>query len=169
MYQDNTLASSINVFSPVVTIPASLLQSLQDGLQALQDEVAALHEQRDQDRAEFDRFKATHKTFAVQTTKDIDALFDATEKATRTPAATTPTGETTISRIAKLRDFLKARGGGATFQECERLLGIHPNQMTKLVSQLDKRSFEVFTRAGDDRQRVLRLKAQIVHVKGERF
>jgi len=73
-----------------------------------------------------------------------------------------PKGEKTIARIAKLRDFLKARGGGATFQECERLLAIHPNQMTKLVSQLDKRSFEVFTRAGDDRQRVLRLKAQIV-------
>lgn len=78
------------------------------------------------------------------------------------PIAVPPKGEKSITRIAKLRDFLKARGGGATFQECERLLGIHPNQMTKLVSQLDKRSFEIFTRAGDDRQRVLRLKAQIV-------
>jgi hypothetical protein len=42
MCQDNTLASSINVFSPVVTIPVSLMQSLQDSLQALQDEVETL-------------------------------------------------------------------------------------------------------------------------------
>jgi len=61
-----------------------------------------------------------------------------------------------------VKDFLKTRGGGATFQECERLLGIKPNQMSRLVSMLDKRSFEVFNRAGDDRQRVLRLKAMVV-------
>jgi hypothetical protein len=60
-----------------------------------------------------------------------------------------------------LKDFLKTRGGGAAFQECERLLGIKPNQMTALIAKLDKRSFEVFTRAGDGRQRVIRLKVQI--------
>ena len=71
-------------------------------------------------------------------------------------------GERTAARILKLKDFLKARGGGATFQEVERLLNIRPNQMTKLVSMLDKRSFEVFARSGDRRQRVIRLKARII-------
>jgi hypothetical protein len=78
------------------------------------------------------------------------------------PGVTAPTaplqGEKTISRIAKVKDFLKTRGGGATFQECERLLSILPNQMTRLVSMMDKRSFEIFPRPGDGRQRILRLK-----------
>jgi hypothetical protein len=147
---------------PQITIPSSLLEGLLSEVASLKEEIAQLRDERAQDRVELDRFKATHKTFAIQTTKDIDQLFDVTEKATRVPVASTPTGKTTVSRIAKLKDFLKARSGGATFQECERLLSIRPNQMTKLVSMLDKRRFEVFTRAGDGRQRVLRLKAQIV-------
>ena len=75
-----------------------------------------------------------------------------------TAPTTPPQGEKTISRIAKVKDFLKTRGGGATFQECERLLSILPNQMTRLVSMMDKRSFEIFSRPGDGRQRILRLK-----------
>lgn len=77
-------------------------------------------------------------------------------------AAPIPAGNKTSDRIEKLRSFLKPRGSGATFQEIERLLNIRPNQMTKLVSQLDKRSFEIFARSGDRRQRVIRLKARII-------
>ena len=76
-----------------------------------------------------------------------------------TPA---PLGDKTAARTEKLKEFLKSRGGGATFQEVERLLNIRPNQMTALVSQLDKRRFEVFARSGDKRQRIIRLKARIV-------
>lgn len=65
-----------------------------------------------------------------------------------------------------LKDALKARGTGMTFKEAGRLLKIRPNQMTKLVSQLDKRVFEVFTRAGDSREKVIRLRAQIVSREG---
>jgi len=75
-----------------------------------------------------------------------------------TAPTTPPPGEKTISRIAKVKDFLKTRGSGATFQECERLLSILPNQMTRLVSMMDKRSFEIFSRPGDGRQKILRLK-----------
>lgn len=76
-----------------------------------------------------------------------------------TPA---PLGDKTAARTEKLEEFLKARGGGATFQEVERLLNIRPNQMTALVSQLDKRRFEVFARSGDKRQRIIRLKVRII-------
>jgi septal ring factor EnvC (AmiA/AmiB activator) len=178
MYQDNTLASSINAFSvspsrdQLITLTIGQLSDLitaavEKAIQPLQDEVES--------------FRATvarqdEKIAALESTQeqDVDRLaFDICQDRQRlarlesrpstAPASIVPPrGEKSIARIAKLRDFLKARGGGATFQECERLLGIHPNQMTKLVSQLDKRSFEIFTRAGDDRQRVLRLKAQIV-------
>jgi len=74
---------------------------------------------------------------------------------------TIPRGEKTKARIEMLKDILKAKGGSVTFGEAERLLKIKPNQMTKLMSQLDKRSFETFTRVGDDRQKVIRLKGKM--------
>jgi hypothetical protein len=152
----------------------ALLQSLQDGLHDLQEEVSALRSERDQDRQELASLRATVTALETRQEEDtnrlcLDICQDRRRLASLEQRPSTgpapiapPRGEKTIARVAKLKDFLKARGGGATFQECERLLAIHPNQMTKLVSHLDKRSFEVFTRAGDDRQRVLRLKAQIV-------
>jgi DNA-binding MarR family transcriptional regulator len=66
-------------------------------------------------------------------------------------------GKRTISRAEMLRTLLKAKGGGMTFKEAEKALGIKPNQMTRLIESLDRRSFEVFTRSGDSRQRVIRL------------
>mgnify|MGYP001465304949 CR=1 FL=1 len=174
MSSDTNLASSINAFSPLVTIPASLLQSLQDGLQALQEEVAALREEHEKDRQELAALR--RKLATLETTQEQDTtrlcvdICQDRQRLARLESrpwdqqalAPDVKGETTVARIAKVKDFLKARGGGATFRECERLLDIRPNQMTKLVSQLDKRSFEVFDRAGDGRQKVLRLKAQIV-------
>ena len=66
MYQDNTLASSINAFSvepsleqsleysleQSITVPAQVLQDLLGAVQELKDEVAALRSERDQDRQE---------------------------------------------------------------------------------------------------------------------
>ena len=70
-----------------------------------------------------------------------------------------PKGSKTNARITTLKTALKARGGGMTFKEAEKLLGIKRNQMTKLVSQLDKRSFEIFARAGSKREKIIRLKS----------
>jgi Fic family protein len=120
---------------------------------------SASSEERDQDRAEFDRFRATHKTFAVQTTKDLDALFEATEKATTTPTAQ-PKGEKTIARIARIEEVLKTRGP-STLKELERILGIDKATMTRLLGKLDMRRYELHSRPGDDREKVLRLKVQI--------
>jgi len=72
----------------------------------------------------------------------------------------TSQGKRMRSRAEMLKALLKAKGGGMTFKEAGKALGIQPNQMTKLVESLDKRSFEVFTRSGDSRQRVIRLIAQ---------
>ena len=76
MSLDTTLASSINTFpvSPFVTVPAALLQSLQDSLQALQDEVAALHEQRDQDRQELASLRATVTALETRQEEDTNRL-----------------------------------------------------------------------------------------------
>ena len=176
MSLDTSLADSISTF-PVSPSRDQLITLTYGQLQDLITQAVAGAIQGLQDRVE--SLEATvagqgEKIAALETTQEqdinricLDIAFDRQRLAKlEGKPATSPApevkGETTVSRIAKLKDFLKARGGGATFQECERLLAIHPNQMTKLVSQLDKRSFEVFTRAGDGRQRVLRLKAQIV-------
>jgi DNA repair exonuclease SbcCD ATPase subunit len=80
-------------------------------------------------------------------------------KATR--KAPSPTGKKTLARIEKLKEIL--RRGPKTYKELERLLGISPKEMNRLVSRLDSRSYEIFYRAGDDRQKVLRLRAWNAH------
>ena len=162
-------ADFVSPSEQLITLTISQLQDLitqtvEKTIQPLQNEVSQL--------------KATvvnlqEKMIALTTTQEqdtnricLDIAYDRQRLARLeqrpVPGVTAPTvppqGEKTISRIAKVKDFLKTRGGGATFQECERLLSIRPNQMTKLVSMMDKRSFEIFPRPGDGRQRILRLK-----------
>ena len=45
-------------------------EAVEQAIQPLQDEIEELRSDREKDRAEFERFKATHRTFAVQTTKE---------------------------------------------------------------------------------------------------
>jgi predicted RNase H-like nuclease (RuvC/YqgF family) len=158
----------------VFILTASQLKDIiTQALQPLQDRVSSLEEKID--RLEEENAALRLKLASIETTEEHDVTRIYTDIAydrqrlarleTRgaAPAPTAPPqGEKTSDRITKLKDYLKSRGSGATFHEVERLLDIKPNQMTKLVSQLDKRSFEVFTRSGDGRQRVLRLKAQII-------
>jgi hypothetical protein len=144
----------------VFILSASQLQEIiRQATAPILHELQDLKDQRAQDRAEFERFKATHKTFAVQANKDIDALFDATAKATTTPT-TQPKGEKTIARLAKIEEVLKTRGP-STLKELERILGIDKATMTRLLGKLDMRRYELHSRPGDDREKVLRLKVQI--------
>jgi len=134
---------------------ARATQGLQDEVRQLQATVARQGEKIAALEATTDK-QAENELFQLRL---INSLREVVQKPTvPTPP---PKGEKTLARIAKLKDFLKTRGSGATFQECERLLGIKPNQMSALITKLDKRSFEVFTRVGDGRQRVIRLKVQI--------
>jgi chromosome segregation ATPase len=85
----------------------------------------------------------------------INKVWKATKK------APVPTGKKTLARIEKLKEIL--RRGPKTYKELERLLDISPKEMNRLVSRLDSRSYEIFYRAGDDRQKVLRLRAWSAH------
>lgn len=170
MSLDTTLASSLNVFavSPL-QLSALIQQAVREAIEPLLDRVSSLEEKID--RLEEENAAMRLKLASIETIEEqdvtrifTDIAYDRQrlarlESGPHATPAPTPRGDTTIARIAKVKDYLKARGGGATFHEVERLLDIKPNQMTALVSQLDKRSFEIFTRAGDGRQRVLRLKS----------
>ena len=162
---DNVASAKINTFgnspkanfvSPseqLITLTIGQLQDLikqavEKAIQPLQDEVVALRYESDRVREEIATLRS--QIAALTTTQEqdtdricLDIAYDRQRltKLEQRPASgvTVPTappqGEKPISRIAKVKDFLKTRGGGATFQECERLLSILPNQMTRLVHQ----------------------------------
>jgi len=67
-----------------------------------------------------------------------------------------PRGKKTLDRIEKLDQIL--RSGPKTFQEIERLLGISPKEMHRIVSRLDMRKYKISPRPGNERQKVIRLK-----------
>jgi DNA repair exonuclease SbcCD ATPase subunit len=69
----------------------------------------------------------------------------------------TPNGKKSKARVDQLKEILK--GGSKTYKEIERLLKISPKEMNRLVSMLDTRSYEIFFRSGDNRQKVLRLRS----------
>jgi uncharacterized coiled-coil protein SlyX len=97
--------------------------------------------------------------------QDIREIFAAIEEldgkiAKTTPTTATPRGEKTLARIAKIDGILKARGP-TTLKELERILSVDRATMTRLLSKLDKRRYEVHSRPGDEREKVLRLKVQI--------
>ena len=176
---DNIAVATINTFlpkvevqpveEPIFVLTATELRQIITG--AVRDATESILSQLNVLEAKITSLEKKNAAIEAQEETDISHLAEgqaqdrrritALETRPAPPAQAEVKGERTDQRITKLKEFLKARGGGATFQEVERLLGIRPNQMTKLVSQLDKRSFEVFTRARDGRQRVLRLKARI--------
>jgi hypothetical protein len=142
------------------------IQPLQDRVEALEVTVASLQE----DNAALRRSLASLEARQDQDTTRIclDIAYDRQRiskleqgSPQHQAAPTEPRGNLTAARIDLLKDTCKAHGGGITFKEAGRLLGMKPNQMTAFVAQLDKRSFEVFTRSGDRRQKVIRLKTRI--------
>jgi hypothetical protein len=71
-------------------------------------------------------------------------------------------GGKTTARIEEIKEILKDHGGSLTFITLQDALGLTPSQFSKLVNQLDKRSFEVSRRPGSKKgEKVLRLKVRI--------
>lgn len=94
----------------------------------------------------------------------IDQHADAINKVWQaTKKGRMPTGKKSKARVEQLKEILK--GGSKTYKELERILKISPKEMNRLVSMLDTRSYEVFFRAGDNRQKVLRLRSLMSNVK----
>jgi Fic family protein len=66
-------------------------------------------------------------------------------------------GEKTLARIAKIDEILKSRGP-TTLKELERILKISDKEMNRILKRLDDRRYEDFSRPGNKREKVLRLK-----------
>ena len=165
-YLDFTWLRSLDTSLPPVTagrLQDFLTLAVAEATEPLKAEIKDLKDEVQSLRQEVQYIKDTKPGI---TALRVDDAFEAIEqidehlvKIDRARTTAPPQGSKSVARIVKLKTALKARGGGMTFKEAEKLLGIKRNQMTKLVSQLDKRSFEIFTRAGNKREKIIRLKS----------
>ena len=104
-------------------------EAVEQAIQPLQDEIEELRSDREKDRAEFERFKATHRTFAVQTTKDIEAIFEATIEATAKPQPLQK------DRGDILRALIAANGGKMLAKDARQKMHLGKEQFSLLLSK----------------------------------
>jgi hypothetical protein len=163
--------ASINSFGPVpkadfaptseqlITLTIGQLQDLivqavQEAVQPLQDEIAQLREDRAQDQAEFERFKVTHRQFAVQVGKDIDALFEANLATTAKPQPLQK------DRGDILRALLAANGGKMLAKDARHKMRLSKDRFSKLLTVCDfieRKPYHL-----DKRQDIIILKSELV-------
>jgi septal ring factor EnvC (AmiA/AmiB activator) len=149
---------------------AIITEAVQETIQPLQEEVSQLREEIAQDRQELAALRAQVRSLEATEEQDVNRIccdiahdrqrLARLETRPGCPAPMPPRGEKTIARIAKIDDVLKNRGP-TTLKQLEHILEIDRATMTRLLGRLDMRRYELHSRPGDDREKVLRLKVQI--------
>ena len=71
-----------------------------------------------------------------------------------------PKGQKTNERLRKLDQILKTNGA-RTLTQLEKDLGILPQEMSRLLSKIDKRKYQIFLREGNRREKVIKLRSRI--------
>jgi hypothetical protein len=176
MPYDNVLAEARNTFpvSPsrdqLITLTIGQLQDLitqavEKAIQPLQDEVESFRATVAHQDEKIAALESTQEhdvnRICLDICQDRQRLAKLESRPSTAPAPIVPPkGEKTIVRIAKIDEVLKSRGP-STLKELERILKISPKEMNRLLAKLDMRRFELHSRPGDDREKVLRLKVQI--------
>ena len=179
MYQDNTLASSINAFSvepsleqsleysleQSITVPAQVLQDLLGAVQELKEEVAALRSERDQDRQELaamrqqiaasEKWQATLSDNQYTQLQIINSLREDVHKDTG-PSQ----GELErVERIEKL--CTDAPGHMISLPELRGRLSIDKAVLSRLLKRIDQDKFYLRQSKTDKRIRYLCLRAEV--------
>lgn len=139
MSLDTSLASSLNAFSPFVTIPSAILQSLQDGLQALQEEVAILREEHDKDREEIVAMRM--RLTALESTEEqdisrlaLDIALDRQRLARLEKVEPQPLQK---DRGEILRALLAANGGKMLAKDARKRMHLSKDRFSKLLATCD--------------------------------
>jgi len=132
-----------------------LAEPIETAHQSLQDRISYLEATIAQLKEENAAMAATQAHFIENQEIQLKLIKQLRERAMK-PA----NGTKTIARIAKIDEILKSRGP-TTLKELERILGIDRATMTRLLGKLDMRRYDLHSRPGDEREKVLRLKAQI--------
>ncbi len=125
-------------------------QNLKDKIASQDKRIASLEIQQDKD---FDEI-------ASKINEHSEAINKCWQAIKATPHQASSRGKKTIARMTRIDEILKAHGP-ITLKELENILKIDPATMTRLLTNLDKRQYEIHTRPGDEREKVLRLKTQI--------
>ena len=134
------------VTEPLIT----RIESLEDRTTSYDEKITSLESTELQDM----------KTLSHDISDAFTAIDELDRKIARSGFPTAPRGKKTLARINKIDEILKARGS-TTLKELERILKIRPQEMSRIVARLDKRHYEIFLRDGNEREKVLKLKAQI--------
>ena len=171
-------ATAINSFAPVaqqtdfvppaeqlITLTIGQLQGLitqaiEKAIQPLQNRIESLEAIVARQGKEIAALDATQSTQGENQFIQLQLIGQLRDAPQRTIATALPRGDKTQARIAKIDEVLKSRGP-TTLKQLEHILGIDRATMTRLLGKLDKRRYELHSRPGDDREKVLRLKVQI--------
>ena len=163
--------ASVQPFDQLVTLTYSqLLELVKKGIErsteSLENEIKNLKIQASHHEKEIQVLKSRLHGFSeIQDNycERINEHADAINKLWQTiKAPPAPRGRKTIARIEDLKIILKAHGSSQTFEALQEELCLSPSQFSKLVCQLDKRSFEVSRRPGSKRgEKVLSLRSRI--------
>jgi hypothetical protein len=142
-----------------------ITQAVEKAIQPLQDEVSQLRATVARQGEMIAALESTEEhdvnRICLDICQDRQRLAKLEQRPSTGPAPIAPPqGAKTLARIAKIEEVLKSRGP-STLKELERILGIDRATMTRLLGRLDMRRYELHSRPGDDREKVLRLKVQI--------
>jgi len=139
------------------------IQPLVDRIESLEATTASQQEEIASMRLKLASIESIEETdvsrLALEIAHDRQRISKLEQRPTTAPPAP-PRGEKTIARIAKIDEVLKSRGP-TTLKQLEHILGIDRATMTRLLGKLDMRRYELHSRPGDNREKVLRLKVQI--------
>jgi DNA repair exonuclease SbcCD ATPase subunit len=140
---DTSLIEGINSFASLPD--RAFLIELCDRIEALETENRRLKARI----SEIEDYQDDH-------TRAINENAAALNKIWQGSKARTPKGSKTKKRIEKLDLMLKT--GAKALRQIEKDLGISPQEMSRLISKLDKRRYQIFIRNGDKREKVIKLR-----------
>jgi len=175
MSTDTLLAESISSFGlpghvqpseeQIFVLTAGQLQeiitrAIQKAIQPLVERVEALEATVARQDEKIASQESTQETQAENQLIQLRLINGLREAAQKTAAPAPPKGAKTLARLAKIDEILKTRGP-TTLKELKRILKISPKDMNRLLTRLDKRRYEIHSRPGDEREKVIKLKAQI--------
>jgi hypothetical protein len=143
----SNVASAINSFLPgeIIAVPASVLNTLVSKVQELTMKVEALEKRQDE----------SQETLNLNIAQDRKRISTLESKSSASQVPSPQPGSKTASRISMIDQVLRERGPTVLKELC-RILKILPQELSRILRRLDKRRFDLTTRPGDRRQKVLR-------------
>lgn len=69
-------------------------------------------------------------------------------------------GSVTKQRCEEVKSLLRTNGGSMSFKDLRRRMGLKPNQFSRVIAALDKRSYKIAARPRSPKEKVLTIKVR---------